>query len=73
MTQAGAAAQAQADLSSLASTFGEGRSLIEPYLMALVLMVSTPRSSLSWRYLGTIAACVLPALAVVARRRILYM
>ena len=55
------------------STFGEGRSLIEPYLMALVLMVSTPRSSLSWRYLGTIAACVLPALAVVARRRILYM
>ena len=55
------------------STFGEGRSLIEPYLMALVLMASTPRSSLSWRYLGTIAACVLPALAVVARRRILYM
>ena len=41
--------------------------------MALVLMVSTPRSSLSWRYLGPIAACVLPALAVVARRRILYM
>jgi hypothetical protein len=55
------------------STFGEGRSLIEPYLMALVLMVSTPRNSLSWRYIGAIAACVLPALAVVARRRILYM
>ena len=55
------------------STFGEGRSLIEPYLMALVLLVSTPKRLLSWRYLGLIAACVLPALAVVARRRILYM
>jgi hypothetical protein len=55
------------------STFGEGRSLIEPYLMALVLLVSTPRRSLPWPYIATIAACVLPALAVVARRRILYM
>jgi hypothetical protein len=55
------------------STFGEGRSLIEPYLMALVLLVATPRRYLNWPYLGMIAACVLPALAVVARRRILYM
>jgi len=55
------------------STFGEGRSLIEPYLMALVVLVSTPRRSLPWPYLAMIAACVLPALAVVARRRILYM
>ena len=55
------------------STFGEGRSLIEPYLMALVLLVATPRRYLSWPYLGMIVACVLPALAVVARRRILYM
>jgi hypothetical protein len=55
------------------STFGEGRSLIEPYLMALVLLVATPRRCLNWPYLGMIAACVLPALAVVVRRRILYM
>ena len=55
------------------STFGDGRSLIEPYLMALVLLVATPRRYLNWPYLGMIAACVLPALAVVARRRILYM
>ena len=55
------------------STFGEGRSLIEPYLLALVLLVATPRRYLSWPYLGMIIACVLPALAVVARRRILYM
>jgi hypothetical protein len=55
------------------STFGDGRSLIEPYLMALVLLLATPRRYISWLYLGTIAACVLPALAVVARRRTLYM
>ncbi len=55
------------------STFGEGRSLIEPYLMALILLLATPRQYLSWRYLGPIIACVIPALLVVARRRILYM
>jgi len=55
------------------STFGDGRSLIEPYLMALVLLVATPRRYLSGPYLGMIAACVLPALLVVARRRTLYM
>ena len=55
------------------STFGDGRSLIEPYLMALVLLIATPRRYLNWPYLGMIAACVLPALLVVARRRALYM
>ena len=55
------------------STFGDGRSLIEPYLMALILLLATPRQYLSWRYLGPITACVIPALLVVARRRILYM
>jgi hypothetical protein len=55
------------------STFGEGRSLIEPYLLALIMLLATPRQYLSWRYLGLITACVLPVLAVVARRRILYM
>jgi hypothetical protein len=55
------------------STFGDGRSLIEPYLMALILLLATPRRYLSWPVLGTIAACVLPALLVVARRRALYM
>jgi hypothetical protein len=55
------------------STFGEGRSLIEPYLMALVLLVATPRRYLNWPYLGLIVVCVMPALLVVARRRVLYM
>jgi hypothetical protein len=55
------------------STFGDGRSLIEPYLMALVLLVATPRRCLNWPYLGLIAAGAVPALLVVARRRTLYM
>jgi hypothetical protein len=55
------------------STFGDGRSLIEPYLMALVLLVAAPRRCLNWPYLGLIAAGAVPALLVVARRRTLYM
>jgi hypothetical protein len=55
------------------STFGDGRSLIEPYLMALILLLATPRRHLSSRNLAWIVACVLPALVVVARRRALYM
>jgi hypothetical protein len=55
------------------STFGDGRSLIEPYLLALILLLATPRRYLSWRYLSLIAAVAVPALLVVARRRSLYM
>ena len=55
------------------STFGDGRSLIEPFLMALVLLLATPRRYISGPYLGTLIACAVPALAIVARRRILYM
>jgi len=50
-----------------------GRSLIEPFLMALVLLLATPRRYVSGRYLGLLAALIIPALLVVARRRILYM
>jgi len=55
------------------STFGDGRSLIEPYLMALILLLATPRRYLSSRYLALIAACVLPALVVAAIHRALHM
>ncbi len=55
------------------STFGDGRSLIEPYLLALILLLATPKRYFSWPYLSLIAACALPALLVVARRRALYM
>ena len=55
------------------STFGEGRSLIEPFLMALVLLFATPRRYVPWPYLALVAASTVPALLVVARRRTLYM
>jgi hypothetical protein len=55
------------------STFGDGRSLIEPFLMALVLLLATPRRYLSGRYLGLLVACTVPALLVIARLRILNM
>jgi hypothetical protein len=55
------------------STFGDGRSLIEPYLMSLVLLMATPRRYLSRTWLGLIIAVAIPALVIVARRRILYM
>jgi membrane-associated phospholipid phosphatase len=55
------------------STFGDGRSFVEPYLMAMILLLATPRRYLSRGYLGLIVACVGPALLVVARRRALYM
>lgn len=55
------------------STFGDGRSLIEPYLFALILLLATPKRYLNACTLSVIAAAALPALAVIARRRILYM
>jgi hypothetical protein len=55
------------------TTFGDGRPLIEPYLLALILLLATPKRYLSWPYLGMIVACAAPVLLVVARRRILYM
>ena len=41
--------------------------------MALVLLLATPRRYISGPYLGTLIAFAVPALAIVARRRILYM
>lgn len=55
------------------STFGDGRSLIEPFLFSLILLLATPKRYLNAYYLGAIAAVAMPALAVVVRRRILYM
>ncbi|MBV9444858.1 MAG: hypothetical protein JO345_03030 [Streptosporangiaceae bacterium] len=55
------------------SVFGDGRSMIEPYLFALVLLVATPKRYLNAYSLGLVVAGAVPALYVVARRRILYM
>jgi hypothetical protein len=55
------------------STFADGRSLIEPFLMALILLLATPRRYINGPYLGTLVAVAMPALLVVARRRALFM
>ena len=55
------------------SVFGDGRSMIEPFLFALILLIATPKRYLDSYRLASIAIWALPALAVVARRRILYM
>jgi hypothetical protein len=55
------------------STFGDGRSLLEPFLFALILLLATPKRYLNTYRLAAIMAVALPALAIVVRRRILYM
>jgi hypothetical protein len=55
------------------STFGDGRSLLEPFLIALIMLLATPKRYLNTYRLAAIAAVALPALAVVVRRRTLYM
>jgi hypothetical protein len=55
------------------SVFGDGRSMIEPFLLAVILLLATPKRYMDSYRLATIASVALPALAVVARRRILYM
>jgi hypothetical protein len=54
------------------STFGDGRSLIEPFLLAVILLLATPKRYLNTYRLAAIAEVAVPALVVVARRRILY-
>jgi hypothetical protein len=62
-------------LSSLiwGSSFADGRSMIEPYLLAVILLLATPKQYVDWRRLAFLAACYAPAFLIVFRRRILYM
>jgi hypothetical protein len=55
------------------SVFGDGRSLIEPYLFALIMLFATPKRYLNTYRLVAIAEIAVPALVVVVRRRILFM
>jgi hypothetical protein len=54
------------------SVFGELRNLIEVYVFSIVMLLATPQVLESRRRLGWIAAIVIPALVLVARRRVLY-
>jgi hypothetical protein len=53
------------------SVFGDGRTYVDAYLMALVLLLGTPGHIVTRRRLGWLAAAAVTALIVVARRRIL--
>jgi hypothetical protein len=53
--------------------FSDGRSMIEPFLFALILLLATPKRYLNRYRLSLIAACAAPALILVVRRRILFM
>jgi hypothetical protein len=46
------------------------RSFIEVYLLAVIILLGTPRRSLGARLLPTLAALTLPALIVVTQRRL---
>ncbi len=54
------------------SVFGEGRTFIEVYLMAVVLLLGTPDRGVTRRRLGALAAMALAVLVVAARRRVLF-
>jgi hypothetical protein len=54
------------------SVFGDGRTFIDAYLMAVVLLVAAPGRVVTGRRLGVLAAVAVAALVIVARRRILF-
>ena len=54
------------------STFGDGRTYIDAFLFAVIMLLATPKKYLPTKYLGVMAAIAVPALIIVARRRILH-
>ena len=54
------------------SVFGDGRTYIDAYLLAIIMLLSAPATKVTNRRLAWIAAFVVAGLIVVARRRILF-
>lgn len=54
------------------SVFGDGRTYIDAFLLAVIMLLATPNRIVSNKRLGVLAAIVVAALIVVARRRILF-
>jgi hypothetical protein len=54
------------------SVFGDGRTYIDAFVMAVVLLLATPSQIMTNRRLGWLAALAVVVLVVVARRRILF-
>lgn len=54
------------------SVFGDGRTYIDAFVMAVVLLLATPSQIITNRRLGWLAAVAVAVLLMVARRRILF-
>jgi hypothetical protein len=54
------------------SVFGDGRTYIDAFVMAVVLLLATPSQIITNRRLGWLAAVAVAVLLVVARRRVLF-
>ena len=54
------------------SVFGEGRTFIDTYVMACVIVLATPGRIATSRRLGVLAAIALTVLLLLARRRVLF-
>jgi hypothetical protein len=54
------------------SIFGDGRTFVDAYLMALVLLIAAPGRIITSKRLGGLAAIAVVALVLIARRRVLF-
>jgi hypothetical protein len=54
------------------SVFGEGRTFIDAYLMAVVLLLGTPQRIITSKRLGGLSAIAVIVLVLIARRRVLF-
>jgi hypothetical protein len=54
------------------SVFGDGRTYIDAFVTAVVLLLATPSQIITNRRLGWLAAVAVAVLLMVARRRILF-
>jgi hypothetical protein len=54
------------------SVFGDGRTYIDTFLLAVLMLLAAPKAKITNKHLGAITAIAAAALIVVARRRILF-
>jgi hypothetical protein len=54
------------------SVFGDGRTFVDAYLMAVIMLLGAPRRIITNKRLGALAAIAATVLVLVARRRVLF-
>jgi hypothetical protein len=54
------------------SVFGDGRTFVDAYVMAVVLLLGAPRQIITSKRLGALAAIAATVLVLIARRRVLF-